>query len=85
MDALRQSVAQEKTASTPQKKKSPKRFDGQGEMLLPIAGKAKKVVTATRNGQAPDKRTSVDPHSTAALIPARKSRRRFENNPIADA
>jgi DNA end-binding protein Ku len=45
MDALRQSIAQEKAASTPPKK-SPKRTDGQGEMLLPIAGKAKKAATA---------------------------------------
>jgi len=45
IDALRQSVAQEKAASTPPKK-LPKRVDGQGEMLLPITGKAKKVVTA---------------------------------------
>jgi DNA end-binding protein Ku len=45
IDALRQSVAQERAASTPPKK-SPKRIDGQGEMLLPIAGKARKVTTA---------------------------------------
>ena len=45
MDALRQSIAQEKAAPAPPKK-SPKRIDGQGEMLLPIAGKAKKVATA---------------------------------------
>ena len=45
MDALRQSIAQEKAASAPPKK-SPKRIEGQGEMLLPIAGKAKKVATA---------------------------------------
>jgi DNA end-binding protein Ku len=38
IDALRQSVAQEKAASTPDKK-SPKRIAGQGEMLLPIADK----------------------------------------------
>ena len=40
MDALRQSVAHEKAASR-SRKKSPKRTDRQGEMLLPIAGKAK--------------------------------------------
>ena len=45
MDALRQSIAQEKAAPAPTKK-SPKRIDGQGEMLLPIAGKAKKAATA---------------------------------------
>jgi len=45
MDALRQSIAQEKAAPA-QLKKSPKRIDGQGEMLLPIAGKAKNVATA---------------------------------------
>jgi DNA end-binding protein Ku len=45
MDALRQSIAQEEDAPT-LPKKSPKRIDGQGEMLLPIAGKGKKVATA---------------------------------------
>jgi DNA end-binding protein Ku len=45
MDALRQSIAQEEAAPT-LPKKSPKRIDGQGEMLLPIAGKGKKVATA---------------------------------------
>ncbi len=44
-DALRQSIAQEKAAPAPPKK-SAKRIDGQGEMLLPITGKAKKVGTA---------------------------------------
>jgi DNA end-binding protein Ku len=46
IDALRQSVAQEKTASGPPKK-SAKRADGQGEMLLPIAGKAKTGAAAS--------------------------------------
>jgi len=45
IDALRQSVAQEKAASAPPKK-SPKRIDGQSEMLLPIAGKTKKEAAA---------------------------------------
>ena len=45
MDALHQSIAQEKAEPAPPKK-SPKRIDGLGEMLLPIAGKAKKVATA---------------------------------------
>jgi DNA end-binding protein Ku len=45
MDALRQSIAEEKASSTPPKK-ARKRIEGQGEMLLPIAGKAKKVATA---------------------------------------
>jgi DNA end-binding protein Ku len=45
IDALRQSIAQEKAAPPPPKK-SPKRIHGQGEMLLPIAGRAKKVATA---------------------------------------
>jgi DNA end-binding protein Ku len=45
MDALRQSIAQEKAAPAPPKK-SPKRIDGQGEMLLPITGKAKTVAPA---------------------------------------
>lgn len=42
MDALRRSIAQEKSAFAPPKKKR-SRIEGQGEMLLPIAGKAKKV------------------------------------------
>ena len=46
MDALRRSIAEEKASSTPPKK-ARKRIEGQGEMLLPIAGKAKKVATAT--------------------------------------
>ena len=56
MDALRQSIAQEK-AEPRRPKKSPKRIEGQGEMLLPIAGKAKKVGTAkpTDRPSAPQK------------------------------
>jgi DNA end-binding protein Ku len=46
MDALRRSIAEEKASSTPPKK-GRKRIEGQGEMLLPIAGNAKKVATAT--------------------------------------
>jgi DNA end-binding protein Ku len=46
MDALRRSIAEEKASSTPPKK-GRKRIEGQGEMLLPIAGKAKKVATPT--------------------------------------
>jgi DNA end-binding protein Ku len=46
MDALRRSIAQEKVASTAPNK-GRKRIEGQGEMLLPIAGNAKKVATAT--------------------------------------
>ena len=46
MDALRRSIAEEKAASIPPKK-GRKRIDGQSEMLLPIAGNAKKVATAT--------------------------------------
>ena len=38
MEALRRSIAQEKAASIPPKK-GRKRIEGQGEMLLPIAGK----------------------------------------------
>jgi DNA end-binding protein Ku len=45
MDALRRSIAQEKTASaTP--KKGRKRIEGQGELLLPISGKKGKQATA---------------------------------------
>jgi hypothetical protein len=45
MDALRRSIAQEKTASTPPKK-GRKRIQGQREMLLPIAGKKGKEAAA---------------------------------------
>jgi DNA end-binding protein Ku len=51
MDALRQSVAQEKAASTPPKK-SPKRIAGRGEMLLPIAGKARTLAAAKPAGRS---------------------------------
>src|SRR5579863_6467873 len=56
MDALRQSIAQGKAEPT-RPKRSPKRIEGQGEMLLPIAGKAKKVGTAkpTDRPSAPQK------------------------------
>ncbi len=43
MEALRRSIAQEEAAAAPPKK-SRKRTEGQGEMLLAIAGKGKKVV-----------------------------------------
>jgi DNA end-binding protein Ku len=46
MDSLRRSIAHEKVASTAPNK-GRKRIEGQGEMLLPIAGNAKKVATAT--------------------------------------
>ena len=45
MDALCRSIAQEKAASTPPKK-GRKRIEGQGEMLLPIAGKKGKETVA---------------------------------------
>jgi DNA end-binding protein Ku len=45
MDALRRSIAQEKTASTPPKK-GRKRIQGQRKMLLPIAGKKGKEAAA---------------------------------------
>jgi DNA end-binding protein Ku len=45
MDALRLSIAQEKAASAPPKK-GRKRIEGQGEMLLPIAGKKRKETVA---------------------------------------
>jgi DNA end-binding protein Ku len=56
IDALRQSIAEEKAPAGPQKK-SPKRVPGQGEMLLPIASKAKKAPTAkpTDRPSAPQK------------------------------
>jgi len=43
MDALRRSIAQDQAASA-RPSKGRKRVDGQAEMLLPIAGKAKKAV-----------------------------------------
>jgi DNA end-binding protein Ku len=45
MDALRRSIAQEKSATTPQKK-GRKRTEGQSEMLLPIPGKKGKEPVA---------------------------------------
>jgi hypothetical protein len=45
MDALGRSIAQEQTASA-RRAKGRKRIDGQAEMLLPIAGKARKAVAA---------------------------------------
>jgi len=45
MDALRRSIAQEKAASAPPKKRR-KRLEGQGEMLLPIPGKKGKEAAA---------------------------------------
>ena len=45
MDALRRSIAQEKAASAPPKKRR-KRIEGQGEMLLPISGKKAKEAAA---------------------------------------
>jgi DNA end-binding protein Ku len=45
MDALRRSITEEKAASAPPKK-GRKRIRGQGEMLLPIAGKKGKETVA---------------------------------------
>jgi DNA end-binding protein Ku len=45
MEALRRSIAQEKAASAPPKK-GRKRIEGQGEMLLPIAGNKRKETVA---------------------------------------
>jgi len=44
MDALRRSITQEKAASAPPKRRKP--IEGQGEMLLPIAGKKGKDAVA---------------------------------------
>ena len=46
MDALRRSLAQDQAASA-RPAKGRKRIDGQAEMLLPIAGNAKKAVVAS--------------------------------------
>ena len=45
MDALRRSIAQEETATTPPKK-GRRRTEGQGEMLLPIPGRKHKKAAA---------------------------------------
>ena len=58
IDALRQSIAYEKAASAPPKK-SPKRIDGQGEMLLPITGKAKTLATAKSAGRPSTRQKNV--------------------------
>jgi DNA end-binding protein Ku len=83
IDALRQSIAQEKAAPPPPKK-SPKRIHGQGEMLLPIAGRAKKVATAKPPERAKHatKKCRLTPYPTVVPIAARKSRRRFETPKI---
>jgi DNA end-binding protein Ku len=54
MDALRRSIAEEQVAS-PRPPKGRKRVEGQGEMLLPIAGKAKKAAT-TKSAERPSAR-----------------------------
>jgi len=55
MDALRRSIAQEQAAS-PRPAKGRKRIEGQGEMLLPITGKAKKVATTAKPAERPSAR-----------------------------
>jgi len=82
MDALRRSIAQEKAASTPPKK-GRKRIEGQGEMLLPIAGNAKKVATATPSERqsARQKKCRLTIRNRCPIA-ARKSRRRFETSKI---
>ena len=54
MDALRRSIAEERAASAPPKK-ARKRIEGQGEMLLPIAGK-KGQETAAKPAERPNTR-----------------------------
>jgi DNA end-binding protein Ku len=51
MDALRRSIAEEK-ATHARLKKGRQRTQGQGEMLLPIAGKKAKQATAKPAGRA---------------------------------
>jgi DNA end-binding protein Ku len=58
MEALRQSVAQEKAPFRPSRK-SPKRTDGQSEMLLPIAGKGKTTVPAKPAERASTRQKNV--------------------------
>ena len=58
MDALRRSIAKEQAASTrPAKGRKP--IDGQAEMLLPIAGKAKKAVAAKPTIRPSDRRVKA--------------------------
>jgi DNA end-binding protein Ku len=57
MDALRRSIAEEQGAS-PRLAKGRKPMEGQGEMLLPIAGKAKKV-PAAKPGERPGRQKNV--------------------------
>jgi DNA end-binding protein Ku len=56
MEALRSSIAQENAAAAPPKKVR-KRTEGQGEMLLPIAGKKAKEVAAKPTDRARQKKT----------------------------
>jgi DNA end-binding protein Ku len=58
MDALRRSVAEKQAASTP-RRKARKRTQGQGEMLLPIAGKKGKQATAKPAERASARQTRV--------------------------
>jgi DNA end-binding protein Ku len=57
-EALRRSVAQENAASAPSKK-GDKRVQGQGEMLLPIAGKKSKEALPTSAGRPSARRKHV--------------------------
>jgi DNA end-binding protein Ku len=52
---LRQSIARERGTKVPPAKKGRKRIEGQGEMLLPIAGKKGKE-TATKPAAKPASR-----------------------------
>ena len=82
MDALRRSIAQEKAASAPPKKgASGLRDRARCCFLLPAKPKRWRR-QSRRNGQAPDRKMSVDPYATVAPIAARKSRRRFETPKI---
>ena len=58
MDALRRSIAEEKATPAPPKK-GRKRTEGQAEMLLPIAGKAKKIATAMPSERQSDRQKNV--------------------------
>jgi DNA end-binding protein Ku len=78
MDALRCSIAEEQETSS-QLAKRRKPIEGQGEMLLPIAGKAKKGPRRSQgNGPAHDRRMPVDPYAAVAPNTARMRRCRFE-------
>jgi hypothetical protein len=81
MDALRRSIPQERAASSSVPKGRKRiRANGQGEMLLPIAGKPKKVATAKSQDRTcvenAARRAMIEKHKNSLLQPRRVSRNR---------